>query len=208
MKIYYFDIYGRAEPLRMALSYAKVDYEDIRVNKEEMTKMKEEGKLEFGQLPVIEKDGKFYGQSASLLRFIGKKHGMYPEDAGAAWRADSVMDSIEDLIQQFVKIMRAETEEQKKEIAKTFTTEWLPKYWTAIDKVISESGTWHVVGDKLSIADIALGAVLMNNFLNEANPHSAMLKPTLEGYTNIAKFVEGFKGEFAEYLEKRPKCSM
>ena len=71
MKLYYFDVYARAEPLRMALSYAKVDYEDIRVTREQFAKMKEEGKLEFGQLPVIEKDGKFFGQSSSLLRFIG-----------------------------------------------------------------------------------------------------------------------------------------
>ena len=126
----------------------------------------------------------------------------------AAWRADSVVDSVGDLFLQFAKLMRAESEEKKKEAAVALTTDFLPKYWAAIDKIISESGTWHIVGDKLTIADICLGSILVSLFLNEANPNVGMLKPTLEGYANIAKFVEGFKAEFAEYLEKRPKCSM
>ena len=60
MKLYYFDIYGKAEAIRMLLNHAKVEFEDCRISKEEFAKMKEEGKLEFGQLPVVEHDGKFY----------------------------------------------------------------------------------------------------------------------------------------------------
>ena len=133
---------------------------------------------------------------------------MYPEDAAAAWRVDSLLDSIEDLFQQVIKIARAETEDKKKELSDTFVGEWLPKYWGAIDKIIGESGTWHLAGDKMTIADIALGSILFNIFLNEANPNYAVRRPTLEGHGNIAKFIEGFKGEMGEYLEKRPKCSM
>ena len=31
-KLYYLDVYARAEPIRMALWKAKVDYEDVRLN--------------------------------------------------------------------------------------------------------------------------------------------------------------------------------
>lgn len=48
MKLYYFDIYGKADSTRMLLKHAKVDFEDLRINHEELAKLKLSGKLEFG----------------------------------------------------------------------------------------------------------------------------------------------------------------
>jgi hypothetical protein len=36
MKLYYFDIYGRAESIRMLLSHAKVEYENVLINGEKL----------------------------------------------------------------------------------------------------------------------------------------------------------------------------
>lgn len=63
MKLYYFDIYARAEAIRMLLNHAKVEFEDVRLAKEDFAKLKEEGKFEFGQVPALEHDGKVYTQS-------------------------------------------------------------------------------------------------------------------------------------------------
>jgi hypothetical protein len=48
MKLYYFDIYGKAEASRMLLDHAKVPFEDIRINRDELNKLCDEGFLEFG----------------------------------------------------------------------------------------------------------------------------------------------------------------
>ena len=33
-KVYYFDIYGKAEPIRMALNQSGVKFEDVRLTKD------------------------------------------------------------------------------------------------------------------------------------------------------------------------------
>jgi len=86
LKVYYFDVYGRAEPIRMLLSHAKVPFEDVRLQAEDFAKLKtDQNKLEFAQLPVIEHDGRFMSQSISILRYLGAQHGYYPADANVAW---------------------------------------------------------------------------------------------------------------------------
>ncbi len=71
LKLYYFDIYARGEPIRLLLTHAKANWEDVRLNKESFEELKNSGKLEFGQIPVLEDNGKFYSQSLSILRYLG-----------------------------------------------------------------------------------------------------------------------------------------
>jgi glutathione S-transferase len=57
------------------------------------------GKLPFGQVPVLEvAEGTFIGQSAAIVRYLGKRSGLYPEDPIAAAVVDSIMDEETDLL--------------------------------------------------------------------------------------------------------------
>ena len=56
MKFYYFDLYARGEPIRMALHKAGVEYEDVRPTGESWAELKGSGKLDFGQMPALELD--------------------------------------------------------------------------------------------------------------------------------------------------------
>ena len=99
MKLYYFDIFGRAESIRMILNHAKVPFEDVRINGEKLAEMKASGVLEFGQVPMLETaDGKHLAQSWAILRYIGRTHGYYPEDPETAWKVDSTIDAVEDYL--------------------------------------------------------------------------------------------------------------
>ena len=66
MKLYYFDIYARAEYIQFLAAHAKVEIETVLVsnavvpceNGMDMAVLKESGKLDFGQVPMLEVDGK------------------------------------------------------------------------------------------------------------------------------------------------------
>jgi len=53
-KLYYFDLYGRGEPIRMLLNHARVDFEDKRLSNAEFAELRENGTLPSGQVPLWE----------------------------------------------------------------------------------------------------------------------------------------------------------
>ena len=53
MKLYYFDVYAKVEPIRMLFHKANVQYEDIRVPFKDWPDMKASNFSPSGQLPVL-----------------------------------------------------------------------------------------------------------------------------------------------------------
>eukprot|EP00345_Euplotes_harpa_P010154 CAMPEP_0168339336 /NCGR_PEP_ID=MMETSP0213-20121227/13397_1 /TAXON_ID=151035 /ORGANISM="Euplotes harpa, Strain FSP1.4" /LENGTH=151 /DNA_ID=CAMNT_0008345341 /DNA_START=6 /DNA_END=461 /DNA_ORIENTATION=- len=97
MKLYYFNLYGRAECIRILLHLAKADYEDVRYEFHEWPEHKaDEERFEYAQLPVLEKDGKFYSQAGAILRFLAREHGFYPEDPEQAYFVENLTEAITD----------------------------------------------------------------------------------------------------------------
>ncbi len=103
MKLYYFDIYGRAEPARLLLTHSGVEFEDVRLTGEEFgALLGEEGKVKYGQLPLLERDGKFYAQTHAILRYLGGSltnpsgSTYYPEDLELRVRTDELFSLIYD----------------------------------------------------------------------------------------------------------------
>lgn len=91
-KLYYFDIKGMGEPIRLTLAQAGVPFEDVRILPEQWPDIKPSQKasknrqprsnhlciseMPFGQLPVLEMpDGFMLTQSAAILRYLGAAHG-------------------------------------------------------------------------------------------------------------------------------------
>jgi glutathione S-transferase len=86
MKLYYFDVYGRAEPMRMALHKYGVQFEDVRLTPEQFGELKTTGKLEYGQVPALElDDGTMLCQSAAIQRYIELKYSDNDQDPMLAY---------------------------------------------------------------------------------------------------------------------------
>eukprot|EP00943_MAST-04B_sp_MAST-4B-sp1_P006745 g6745.t1 len=105
LKLVYFDLRGNGEPIRLALTYCNIPFEDYRFkSREEFTKMKESGELMFGQVPALFVNGAILNQTAAILRYIGQLSQMhrpdkciYPKQPLAAGFVDAIIDQQNDM---------------------------------------------------------------------------------------------------------------
>ena len=159
LKLYYGDMpFWRAEVCRLALHLGKVPFEDVRAKTpEDRTAFKESGKAPFGQVPILEVDGKVIAQTGAIARYCGKLGGFYPRDDDfAAAKIDEIIDTATDMTMAVGKTFRMEAKE-KTEAREQLATVTLPMYLKALEKIMTENGsTGFYVTSKMTIADIAM----------------------------------------------------
>jgi len=121
LKLYYFNIKGKGEPIRLICSYSGLKLDDHRfASRDEFIALKESSILPFGQVPMLEV--KYGGslenntkktddeesstsanhhhkivQSATIMRFLGKITGLYPttlseDELMLATKIDALLD--------------------------------------------------------------------------------------------------------------------
>ena len=168
-KLHYFDIYGRGEFIRFLLAHAKVEYENVFVAREQMGDYKA-GLAEFGQLPVLERNGQRYVQSWSVLRTLGQELGYYPTDAETAYQVDVVIEGVEEFFTKYFRPAFEQNPERKAALIKELV-EFIPRMSQLVQsRLEANTSQTHIVGDKRTIADFALAAVAFNCIENPLSP--------------------------------------
>lgn len=96
-KLTYFDFRGLGESIRLLLSYGGQEFEDVRMEYggEEWQKFKPN--TPFGQLPLLEFDGKQIFQHVAVSRYLAKQYKLAGDNDWEALQADIVVDTINDL---------------------------------------------------------------------------------------------------------------
>lgn len=151
-RLTYFDVDGgRGEPVRIAFHAAGVDFEDHRISFDEF--MKTRGDLRFTCAPELEVDGVTVTQSNSMLRYVGKMAGLYPEDDLQALYCDEVMDAVEDLLHQVVQTMGLEGDELKAARQK-LADGWLSVFIKGLAELLERGGGAYFAANRLTVADL------------------------------------------------------
>ena len=184
-KLYYFDFDGGAgEPTRNAFRLAKIPFEDVRVKHGDWPAMKASDKCIYGQMPILEIDGTRFAQSMAILRYVGKVTNMYPTDPIEALKVDELLDAILDIrtkISPTYSLPEAERIAARQKLAQVFLRPHLEKLDCRVRTSVTGSG--FAVGNKLTIADIAL-----------ANEVQGLRSGRLDGIdTNIADNLEALE---------------
>ncbi len=152
-KLVYFDApVSRGEECRLALTLAGVDFEDVRIQRDEWPVLKP--KTPYGSLPVLElPNGTTLAQTNALLVFIGRSHGMHPTDAIAAAQHEAMMAHVEDLRARVSPTIRM-AEPEKKTAREALVADYLPAWAQAAEHNIP--GGPFFAGAKPNVVDLKL----------------------------------------------------
>lgn len=162
LKLYYFDSPGKAEAIRLFCAYAGIPFEDFRFSsRDEFTKMKLDGTLPFGQVPMLEIDGTHkIPQSSAILRYLYTISGLAPEDPVVAAKVDAAMDQDADAFAGATVTTYSErfgfhlSDENKAKTFQIISDEILPRHFANVEKLLLASSTGFLAGtDKPSPAD-------------------------------------------------------
>lgn len=167
LRLVYFPTPGRAEAIRIALSLSGEEWEDVRVDGIEYSKMRDNGDLPWGMLPILQTPDGTIAESSSILRFVGHLSGFIPEKAFQRAKADEFIDAMEPLSKALDSTFGISDLDERIRIRKeVFGLEGDgTKNLVLLEKKISESKTgWAAGTDEISIADLKLFTGLFGLF--------------------------------------------
>jgi glutathione S-transferase len=171
-ELYYWpDIPGRGEFVRLALEEAGVAYRDVARDPEgmaEITAMLEDESTSHPPFapPFLVAGDMIIGQTATILLYLGDKHGLASKAATGRLWTQQLQLTIADLVTEVhdthhpISLDRY-YEDQKKEAlqrAKSFREQRIPKFLGWFETILARnsSGPAYLVGASISYADLSL----------------------------------------------------
>jgi len=219
LKLYYYDMPGKAEALRLALKYCGIPFEDFRFNgMQEFQEMRNSGELVFGQVPAMKitpknnpKNVTTLTQSAALLRFIAKLNPsmeLYPSDPILAAKADALIDEEVDTFTGWRTtkypsrfglsfLDDAANEKYLKKAREDLIQKIIPGHLAKLEAMMKMGGTQWLAGTKKpTIADFHWGPALKSLSVKTGNSNFLDDFPLL--LQMVKNFYEMFKPKRAK----------
>ena len=162
-KLYYFNGNGRAIIIRAILCYSKINFSDVKITKEDWIKLKQTGKFESEDLPVMEHKNKLYSQMHAIEQYLGYTFNIHGKNMEDEYTINCLLDSFDDLFTIFKHFTWPESEEDKehiKDYEKAFKSKFA-FFVSVLEKKYKDKGKYFL-GDYFSLADIFITSVLTN----------------------------------------------
>ncbi|XP_077759795.1 glutathione S-transferase A4-like isoform X2 [Canis aureus] len=166
-KLYYFRGRGRMESIRWLLAAAGVEFEEEFIETaEQYEKLQKDGRLLFGQVPMIEIDGMVLTQTRAILSYLAAKYDLYGKDLKETVRINMYADGTLDLM-LMIALAAFKPPAEKEESLAVVVQKAQTRYFPVFEKILKDHGQDFLVGNKFSWADIQLlEAILMVEELN------------------------------------------
>ncbi|GMS93295.1 hypothetical protein PENTCL1PPCAC_15470 [Pristionchus entomophagus] len=219
-KLTYFDARGRAEVARQLFHLSGTPFEDVRIQKDDWPALK--AKTPFGQIPLLEVDGKPLPQSFAIFRFLAREFGKLCSSTYAdihinsdrctlgmaghdpferAW-VDALADQHKDYMIEMRPAFMAYlgfAEGDKDQLLKDVAIPARDKYYALLKKIAKENGNnGHFIGHSLTWVDLLI-----------AEHISVLLKYIpgfLDGFPTVLETVKKIEStpKLKDWIEQRP----
>ena len=166
-KIVYFEAWGRADPIRMLLSYKGIPYVNEYVKRPDWPVHRET--VEFHGLPYLELHGMKLGQTNAVLREVGAKCGLYDlKHPKCMYRADSAADIYNDIFNGLgACVLGGGTEEEKMARVQALFAGPLTKSLVFLENRLTKTKwTYIAASDHLTYADFMWASFYCNTVTN------------------------------------------
>jgi len=207
-KLTYFDVTGYGELIRYILHYGGKSFEDRRIEfGDEWNTLKPKTPMQ--QLPVLEIDGKTeISQSRAIARYLAKQCGIAGKDDIEQALADMYVDGVYDQFQkdsakqhaaEFKKkfFENCDNDAKYQETYEKWKQDSLIPYMDILEKAIAKTGSGHLVGSKLTWADLVVGEMFgrferqyKDTKLFENRPNMGKLVKMVHQLPGIAEYIQ------------------
>ncbi|CAK1587227.1 unnamed protein product [Parnassius mnemosyne] len=191
-KFYYFNLKALGESCRLLLAYAGEEFEDKRISMEEWAELKP--KTPFGQMPILEIDGKQYAQSNAICRYLGHKYGLAGSNIEEDLIIDQNVDFLHDIRAKAAVVHYESDEAVKAKKHEDFTKNLYPVMLKKLNEII-EQNNGHLALGKLTWADFVFAGVydyvktmLQMPDLDEKYPSFKKLKESVVTLPKVKEF--------------------
>jgi len=196
----YFDLRGRAEPIRLLLADLGIDYEDRRISDPaEWQRMKPS--MPFGTIPSYQQGARMLVQSYAICRHLARVHDLYGRDESDRTAIDITHEAIRDIREPMSGFFWRENFEQKRA---SYASAELEPALARLEQWIrtNSSDPGFVVGNAATFVD-ALGFALLDDV-------RAQFPDSLTKFGRLAEFHAKYAARqgIARYLNsgRRPKA--
>lgn len=177
VKLTYFGIEAAAEKVRLALVMCNKEFEDERIDFAAWGARK--ASTPYGQLPIMDIDGKVFAQSGAMMRWAARKYDgsgkLYPTDADQMMLVEEMIGLLEDMARAWAPALylgmgmhqnfghpedwpaKADT---VKALREKFLAETLPRFVGYFVSHIEKNGNQFLTGADVTIADLMVLAQL------------------------------------------------
>ncbi|CAJ0574724.1 unnamed protein product, partial [Mesorhabditis spiculigera] len=199
-KLTYFAFNGLGENCRQLFALANVDFEDDRVEVEDWPKVKPT--TPFGQMPILEVEGKRIPQSKAIARYLARKFGFAGQTELEQAEVDAWGDQISDYIMETIFYFRYKTGFASGDPEAEFKNVVIPareRFFPIVVKQLKENGSGYLIGNKVTWADLYL-----NNHVETFMNFDAGY---LDKYPEILAHLKKVRDipALKKWIEKRPK---
>nr|XP_026495721.1 glutathione S-transferase 2-like [Vanessa tameamea] len=148
--LYYFPAKALGEAIRLLLAYSGQEFEDHRIKFEDWGSFK--SLMPFGQMPVLEIDGKKYAQSTAIARYLGQKNGLAGDNLEESFEIDQNIEFLIDIRDEAAEVHYEKDVKLKATKYEDNLKNKYPAMLKKLDEIIKQN-KGHIAAGKLTWGD-------------------------------------------------------